>query len=78
MPRYYFHLHNDLLARDEEGRELPDLATAREEAIRGARDLIAEDIRRGKVTLSHWIEIEDDAGQHLLTVRYGEVVQIDP
>ena len=78
MPRYYFHLHNDLLARDEEGRELPDLATAREEAIRGARDLIAEDIRRGKVTLSHWIEIEDDAGQRLLTVSYGEAVQIDP
>lgn len=78
MPRYYFHVHNDILARDEEGREFPDLAAAREEAISGARDLIAEDIRRGKVTLSHWIEIQDDAGNRLLTVSYGEAVQIDP
>lgn len=76
MPRYYFHLHNDLEALDEEGREFPDLEAARAEAIRGARDLLAEDVRRGAMTLSHWIEVQDEGGTRLLAIRYGEVVQI--
>lgn len=37
VPRYYFHLLNDLDAPDEEGKELPDLAAAREQARYNAR-----------------------------------------
>ena len=33
MPRYFFHLHNDIDCPDEEGLELPDLTTARMHAI---------------------------------------------
>ena len=76
MPRYYFHLHNDLDVRDEEGRELPDQKAARAEAIRGARDLMAEDVKRGRLTLSHWIEVRDEAGAQLFVLRYGEAVEI--
>jgi hypothetical protein len=28
MPRFFFHVHDDLVAQDEEGLELPDLEAA--------------------------------------------------
>ena len=74
MPRYYFHLHNDVDGRDDEGRELADVDAARAEAIKGARDLIAEDVRQGIVTLSHWIEVRDQRGHQVLRVRYRDAV----
>jgi hypothetical protein len=76
VPRYYFHLHNDIEAWDEEGRELPDLDSATAEGMRAARDLVAEGARQGRITLSHWIEIGDDQGARLAAISFGEAVEI--
>jgi hypothetical protein len=78
VPRYYFHLHNDVEAWDEEGRELPDLDSATAEGMRAARDLVAESARQGRITLSHWIEIGDAQGARLAAISFGEAVEIDP
>ena len=43
MPRFYFHLLN---VDAEEGTELPDLAAAREHAIRNARFTMATRSRK--------------------------------
>ena len=43
MPRFFFHLHNDIEAPDEEGLELSDLEAAR----RGSDTLRARAGRRG-------------------------------
>ena len=77
MPRFYFHLHNDVEARDEEGQELADVESARAEALRGARELLAEAVRSGRVDLSHWIEVEDEAGERILTLRFGDSVDFE-
>jgi hypothetical protein len=78
MPRYYFHLHNDLEAEDEEGRELDGLESAREHAIQGARDLMAEDVMRGSITLSHWIEVRDEADRQVLAVPFRDALTVRP
>lgn len=39
MPRYYFDVVDSGLVRDDEGLELSDVETAREEAIRALPDL---------------------------------------
>ena len=50
MPRYFFHLHNDLDVRDEEGRELPDIESALRAAGEDARTMAAESVRMGTLT----------------------------
>ncbi len=77
MPRYFFHLHNGALSRDEEGRELPDLEAARQEAIKAARELMGEDIKEGLLRLGHRIEIGDEDGREVLMVPFAEAVMIE-
>lgn len=76
MPRYFFHVYDDIIARDEEGVELPSLAAARLRAIRGARDIIAEQVRHGHLVLSHWIDVVDEHGEKVLTLPFREAVDV--
>ena len=79
MPRYYFHLHNDVEAPDEEGKEFPDLAAAKDYAISEARTLAAEQIKeQGDLVLHHRIDIADESGSILDTVRWADVVHFRP
>ena len=79
MPRYYFHLHNDVEAPDEEGKEFPDLTAAKAYAIREARILAAEQIKeRGDLVLHHRIDIADESGTVLESVRWADVVHFRP
>lgn len=76
MPRFYFHLYNNVIVRDEEGRELPDAETARAEAIKAAQEMICEEAKKGQVKLSHRIEVEDELGLPYFTIRYRDVVEV--
>ena len=76
MPRFFFHLHNDIEARDPEGRELPGIDAAREAATLDARELAAETVSEGRLNLSHFIEVTDQAGAVLFRVTFGDVVAI--
>jgi hypothetical protein len=40
MPRYYFHIEDDRLEVDHVGVELPDLKTARDEAVSAAGQIL--------------------------------------
>ena len=78
MPRYFFHLHNDVDAFDEEGTELPDLEAAMAHANKQARATFAETAKdEGRVALSHRIDIADESGAIVGTVRFDEAVQVD-
>ena len=78
MPRYYFHLLNDVDVPDEEGKELPDLEAAREQARFNVRFTAGETLKEeGRISLGHRIEIEDAGGTVLDTVYFGDVLQID-
>jgi hypothetical protein len=76
MPRYYFHLYNGATARDEEGRDLPDLHRARQEAIKAAREMMCEDIREGVLRLDLRIGIGDADGTEVLLVPFTDAVTI--
>lgn len=78
MARYFFHLHNDIEAEDPEGVELPDLAAARKWAMRSARDLAAASlVEHGRIVRSHRIDVADQSGAVVLTVRFGDVVAVE-
>jgi hypothetical protein len=76
MPRFFFHVYDDIIAHDDEGKELPSLEAARLHAIIGARDLISEQVRHGHLELSHWIDVIDEHGEKLLTLTFRDAVDI--
>ena len=76
MPRYRFHVLNDIDAPDGEGQELTSLAAAHLQAIDYARELASASVRQGRLDLTHRIDIEDDVGKVLSTVTFGEAVHI--
>ena len=77
MPLYFLHLHNGSgFVPDEEGRDFPDLAAARAEAVRSIRSVLAEEIRRGCVDLRGRVEIAGTDGETLASVAFGEAVEV--
>ena len=76
MPLFRFHVKNDIDAPDEEGTELPNLANAHLKAIDYARDLASHSVRQGRLNLGHSIDIEDEAGKLLLSVRFDEAIEL--
>ena len=78
MPRFYFHLLNDVDARDPEGRELRDLEAAREHARRSIVFTVAETIKEcSHFVRSHRILIEDAEGHVLDTIYFRDVIAIE-
>jgi hypothetical protein len=67
MPRYFISLCNgetDIV--DEEGRELPDLETARRDALKAAGEIVAEELAQGREKIRIVLIIEDEARERLL------------
>ena len=76
MPRFYFHLVNDVDARDLEG--LRNLKAAREHARRSAIFSAAESIKdKAHFVRSHRIQIEDADGNVLDNVRFGDIITVE-
>jgi hypothetical protein len=79
MPRFYFHLHDDENVSDEGGKELADLDAARAHAVNMVRFEVSEASKRdGRIVLSHRIDVEDEHGAVLATVRFRDAVQVMP
>jgi hypothetical protein len=76
VPRYFFNIYDDIVAEDEEGAELPNAEAARLQALIGARDLIAEQVKHGYMVRSHWIEVVNEQREVVLTLTFGEAVDI--
>ena len=75
MPRFYFHIEDDQTHIDQIGVELPDLPTARDEAVRAAGQILrngaAKSLWSGKpwrmwVTLSPFV-----AEKPLFVIRFS-------
>jgi hypothetical protein len=76
VPRFFFHIRDGEPIDDPDGMYLPDARTARLEALRSARDIMAEDVRRGRLQLSSWIEVTDEQGEAIFAVPFAEAVEI--
>ena len=78
MPLFYFHVFDDLGARDDEGVELRDLGEAQAFATHSARHLMSETLKEGgTISLDHRIVVEDEQGQLVATVRFRDAVLIE-
>jgi hypothetical protein len=78
VPRYYFHLINDIDVPDLEGVELPDIDAARAQAAEQARGMIGEMTKtEGRIVLHHRIDIEDEDGTVLESVTFGDVITVE-
>jgi hypothetical protein len=76
MPRFHFHVINDIDAPDEEGEELDNLSAANLKAIDYARDLASAAVRQGRLDLKHRIDVEDEHGKVLLTVTFADAIDV--
>lgn len=76
MRRYFFHLHNDIDAPDEEGQEHANDHAAMEAALKYARDMASVSDKRGHLNLAHSIVCVDEIGQEVGIVRFGDAVAI--
>lgn len=77
MARYHLHIHcDDRVAEDEDGIEFPNLEAAKAEALKGARSILADDLMRGRVDLRGRIDVADDTGSVVETVRFEDAVEI--
>ncbi|HVF92884.1 MAG TPA: hypothetical protein VM900_01065 [Sphingomonas sp.] len=71
MPRYYFHVDDGAGHTDDDGHELPDIATAKCEAVKYAGDLICE------AHATFWdrgdwqMTVSDDDGLTLFTLIFA-------
>lgn len=78
VPRFFFHLYDDIVALDEEGKEFPTSEAAREEAIRNARHLACAEVLEGHLGLNHRIEVTDANDVPVATVTFKDVVKLHP
>jgi hypothetical protein len=76
VPRFYFHLYNDMVSCDDEGKEFPDRAAAQQQALTYARAMAAVSVREGHLDLSHRIDVTDQDGGIVMSLPFREAVDI--
>jgi hypothetical protein len=76
MPCFHLHIRDGFEVLDEEGQEFASLGDARQAAVASARDMMAADIRTGRLSLGDRIEITDGDGAVLDIVVFRDAVQL--
>jgi hypothetical protein len=75
MGRFYFHMQErGQVFADEEGIELSGVDAAKQEALRGARELLADAIRFGKPDVPEAVVIADEAGRQLVRLPLAAIL----
>ena len=77
VPRFFFHLHDDMTVIDEEGVDLPSLQAAHERAYAEARQMACAELLKGHLSLNHRIEVADEAGTVLVAVEFRDIVEVE-
>jgi hypothetical protein len=76
MPKFYFHLTNQISVRDQEGRELADLEEAAAAARLDILSILSDDVSRGRMDLRGRIDIADETGTIVRSVPFADAVQL--
>ncbi len=77
MPTYFFDLCESGLLIDEEGQDCENAELAMELAADYARDIAAEQVRKGRLHLSDSISVRTELGTILATIRFKDSFAID-
>lgn len=77
MPRFFLNLDEcGVRSIDDEGFEAAHHEAARTAAIDAAREIMASEVRAGKLCLSCRIEVTDAEGEIVLTVPFKDAVMV--
>jgi hypothetical protein len=77
VPLYFFDLHNDVDALDQEGVELPDLDSALARGLCETRSMIQASVAEtGRIDLRHHIDIRDEKGTIVYVMHLEDVVTV--
>ena len=75
MSRFFFDLHEcGRVLIDSEGVEMPDASAARVNAIREARQIMADEVAHGRLCLACHIEVQDEARDTVLMVAFADAI----
>lgn len=75
MPRYFFYIMKDgNQIADHEGDEFIDLDEAKSEAVASAKDVARQDIAESRSLEHACIEIRDESGAVLASIRIHDVL----
>jgi hypothetical protein len=77
VPLYFFHFHDgqDWLI-DREGVELADAVAVSAVALVQGRDIMAGDIKDGRIDLPHLIEIVDERGCPVHRLNFTDAITL--
>jgi hypothetical protein len=79
MGLYYFHLlEGDDVLLDPDGCPLPDLAAARDQALRTARALLSADVLEGRLSLDLRLDVADESGAVIHSLPFADALHIGP
>lgn len=77
MARYFLNIRDgDEYVEDAVGAEYPDLTAALAAAVEGARDILAEMVKFGEELNGQQVEICDEAGKIVGTVRFRDTFNV--
>ncbi len=77
MALYFFHLHEcGTVALDEDGIERPDLAAVQATALESAREVMCAEVKEGRLCLSCYIEVKDEAGAVVHTLPFNDALVV--
>lgn len=76
MPRFFFNLRSaGETIVDSEGQTFRSIASAKEEALQAARDLIADTIKAGRIVdRARVFEVSNASGEVVLTVPFADAI----
>ena len=77
MPRFFFLIADGDVYEDEEGQEHADGDAAMAAALTAARELIAEDVKDGHISLRDKIVVSDEHGAVVGTLNFKDALTID-
>jgi hypothetical protein len=77
VPRYFFDLHNDMDACDDEGVELSNTDAALAHALSEARTMIQASVAEtGRIDLRHHIDVRDESGTIVYVMHFEDAVTV--
>ena len=77
MPKFFFDLYDDMTVIDEEGQELRGPEDAHRRAFQNAAEMACTEVLEGHLKLKHRIEVRDESGATIATVRFADVVKVE-
>lgn len=76
MPRFFFNMVDGDFLENPEGLILGDLDCARDVALKSAREMMAEQVKQGELSMADRIEIIDDEGHLLTSIEFRDALKI--